>query len=447
VRFAQYVHCHNLASRVMPRQRAAHMHGKRGGKVEKQARVLFKPPSYSDQLCAFFRGTGTDIEGRTLEQILTWSDQLMEVCHDYIQWIFPTDESSKFNFDAPILDEDCQQAFRFNPDMNRNLRRSSQRFLQFLGLSADLVDRRDAEELRIERAPNFHQRLLMCWRGPANHNWKRISRALRCFGLVGMQEEQQALLACLVGVIVDYPGMVDEDAVGHWLNEACQKSRLNHEMTPGYVATILSSPNLFGRYCRQTLEQYDANRAGRLEFDEMLTLIRELHASLGLQPGAFNEIELAASISMIDRNESLPAHDFPRWFSNILETALAKLGEASGVAEEKNKASSVEVEEGLGPKHVMTCFQLPECTGIFDKHCFESHNTISADSNRVDHGCMITLESCEDLAMTADMVCQQESANPLAWLACREDKPSISCFSDTAALCGSPVHSRCLKVR
>jgi len=194
---------------------------------------VFQPPSSFDELCAFFRGKGMDIEGRTLEDMLTWSDTLWEVNHDHIQWMLPTDQPSKSNLDAPVLDEDCQRTFRLDQDMRRNLRRSAQRFLKFLGLSADLVDREEICALKIERAPNFEQRLLMGWKGPANHNWRRVSRALRCFRLVGMEEEQQALLACLEEIIADYPGMIDESAVDAWLKEACLQEHAATLAWPG----------------------------------------------------------------------------------------------------------------------------------------------------------------------------------------------------------------------
>jgi hypothetical protein len=41
------------------------------------------------QLLAFYRGEGTDAEGRFLKDIWTWTDDDLEAVHDFIQWLFP----------------------------------------------------------------------------------------------------------------------------------------------------------------------------------------------------------------------------------------------------------------------------------------------------------------------------------------------------------------------
>ncbi len=41
------------------------------------------------QLTDFYRGTGTDAEGRTLAEIWAYSDAELEGVHDFIQSLFP----------------------------------------------------------------------------------------------------------------------------------------------------------------------------------------------------------------------------------------------------------------------------------------------------------------------------------------------------------------------
>jgi hypothetical protein len=52
-------------------------------------------------LLDFYRGLGTDTEGRLLTDILAWPDAEFEEVHDFIQWRFP--EPSQYNPDAPLL--------------------------------------------------------------------------------------------------------------------------------------------------------------------------------------------------------------------------------------------------------------------------------------------------------------------------------------------------------
>eukprot|EP00411_Alexandrium_monilatum_P010857 CAMPEP_0175328390 /NCGR_PEP_ID=MMETSP0093-20121207/75526_1 /TAXON_ID=311494 /ORGANISM="Alexandrium monilatum, Strain CCMP3105" /LENGTH=154 /DNA_ID=CAMNT_0016625429 /DNA_START=1 /DNA_END=462 /DNA_ORIENTATION=+ len=119
----------------------------------------------------------------------------MEYVHDFIQWIFPTDEASKFNRHAPLLTADVVDVFLRDPEIRANLRRSFRRFLAFLGLEI----RATAQPMTVDKAKNFNRRVPTCWQAfgfMGNHNWLRISRVLHCLGMVQMEEEQQAFNCC-----------------------------------------------------------------------------------------------------------------------------------------------------------------------------------------------------------------------------------------------------------
>jgi len=171
------------------------------------------------QLIEFFQCKGTDDEDRTLEQIIKWDDQLWNCCHNHIQWVLPTDEPSRFNPDAPILDETLQAIFKEDRSLQNNLRRGLQRFMSFLGLSLE-GDFDLGERLQVVKASNFNRRTLTCWTGPDNHNWSRLSRALRCLGLVGMVREQRALYACLYKLVDEHPDMIESSTVNIWKERA-----------------------------------------------------------------------------------------------------------------------------------------------------------------------------------------------------------------------------------
>jgi hypothetical protein len=64
------------------------------------------------KLLDFYHLTGRDSEGRRLDDIWTWSDEELEHCHDFIQWMFPLDAPSSVNADAPLVTEQDRAAFR-----------------------------------------------------------------------------------------------------------------------------------------------------------------------------------------------------------------------------------------------------------------------------------------------------------------------------------------------
>ena len=51
----------------------------------------------------FYLGDKPDLEGRRIQQIWTWDFVELECVHDYIQWLFPLSEKSRFNSHAPNL--------------------------------------------------------------------------------------------------------------------------------------------------------------------------------------------------------------------------------------------------------------------------------------------------------------------------------------------------------
>jgi hypothetical protein len=136
------------------------------------------------QLIDFYRGEGTDAEGRRLDDILSWSNGRLEAVHDFIQWLFPLPEPSRFNPDAPLLTPDDIAAFRQDPALRNNLRRSFERILQFLGLQEQGGE--------VVEGPNLVRRAQGVWDHP-NHNWLRVTRILRSLHLLGLEAEAEAL--------------------------------------------------------------------------------------------------------------------------------------------------------------------------------------------------------------------------------------------------------------
>ena len=137
------------------------------------------------RLLDFYRGQGTDAEGRFLKDIWTWKDDDLEAVHDFIQWLFPLPEPSQFNPGAPLLNEKDFQSFKSEPILQANLMKSFERILTFVGFSL-------AKDGNVVEGDKFRTRIPEVWARP-NHNWLRISRILRSLTLLGMEVQAQAL--------------------------------------------------------------------------------------------------------------------------------------------------------------------------------------------------------------------------------------------------------------
>jgi hypothetical protein len=159
-------------------------------------------------LVDFYRGRAADSVGRQLADLWAWDDNELEVVHDFIQWLFPLPEASRFNPDAPLLSEDDITAFRAEPLLREHLLRSLQRFLAFLGLAAEA-------DGRVTEGPNFSVRVPDVWAYP-NHNWLRITRVLRCLRLLELEEQARALYRWLEATYRERRFPISADTVEFW---------------------------------------------------------------------------------------------------------------------------------------------------------------------------------------------------------------------------------------
>ena len=165
------------------------------------------------RIVEFYRGERTDTEGRLLQEIWDWSDGRLEAVHDFIQWLFPLPEPSRFNPDAPLLGQEDIAAFRKDEHLRANLRKSFARILTFLGL-------RQAQGGEVVEGENFAARAGDVWDSP-NHNWLRITRILRSLRLLGLETESEALYGRLEAFYRSRRFPIPADTFRYW-TEAVQ---------------------------------------------------------------------------------------------------------------------------------------------------------------------------------------------------------------------------------
>jgi hypothetical protein len=160
------------------------------------------------QLLAFYRGEGTDAEGRSLQRLWSWSNDELEQVHDFIQWMFPLREPSRFNPDAPLLTAADVAAFRGDAFLRSRLTKSFERILVFLGLSL-------AENGTVVEGPNFSERVPEIWATP-NHNWLRITRILKSLALLGLDREAKSLFRRLEAFYTEHQFPITADTFQYW---------------------------------------------------------------------------------------------------------------------------------------------------------------------------------------------------------------------------------------
>jgi hypothetical protein len=96
-------------------------------------------------LIPFYLGESADSSGRTIEDIWAWDFEDLECTHDYIQWLFPLAEQSRFNENAPLVTAEIVRVFQSDSRLQQNLRRSFAVMLRFYGLQSNELETNKVE--------------------------------------------------------------------------------------------------------------------------------------------------------------------------------------------------------------------------------------------------------------------------------------------------------------
>jgi hypothetical protein len=131
-------------------------------------------------LILFYLGSHPDDQGRFLSDILQQDDLWFEICHDYIQWLFPNKLASRVTPDAPTINSAVEKAFLEDDLLRNHLTASFHRMLSFYGL------KRTEEE--IAKAENWNSGKGN-WFTQNSHNNLRITRILKCLMTLGLKSE------------------------------------------------------------------------------------------------------------------------------------------------------------------------------------------------------------------------------------------------------------------
>jgi hypothetical protein len=143
-------------------------------------------------IVGFLEGVTPDNRGRLLSHIHQFSDEQMETTHDYIQWLFPTDQPSQSNYNAPVLSpfdiEDLQQSKR----AVANIKISAERFLGFLSRH------------------NY-------WISRYNHNHLRITRVITSLRLLAGDDDADQFLASILALVKGKEGQIGQKPIQFWM--------------------------------------------------------------------------------------------------------------------------------------------------------------------------------------------------------------------------------------
>ena len=198
--------------------------------------MLTSDQTVDSDIIRFFRGECGNNAGDTLEDILYWDDVRLEREHSFVQWLFPSNEPSMFNVDAPVLSREDEKAFRESKELQRKQHWCFCRMMQFFGYEVlDFGDKDYVELVVIEpsKGNRYPQHALEGF----NHNMLRITRILKSLRLTGNDRCFHALWEALQHI----RPQISLITWGHWERAANESlwSDLANKRNPGDLETIM----------------------------------------------------------------------------------------------------------------------------------------------------------------------------------------------------------------
>tara|TARA_B100001964_G_scaffold121302_1_gene134692 strand:+ start:283 stop:723 length:441 start_codon:yes stop_codon:yes gene_type:complete len=139
----------------------------------------------------FLSGEQPDIYNRYLENIWKMSDEDIESVHNFIQWIFPLNERSGANPEAPILTHQDIVRIKQSEISQQNIKKSSDWFLDFLTRNS-------------------------YWICQSNHNHLRITRAIKSLRLIHSDEEAESFKKNIMNLIQSNENKINPISLEFW---------------------------------------------------------------------------------------------------------------------------------------------------------------------------------------------------------------------------------------
>lgn len=138
------------------------------------------------QVVDFYRGDRGNQNGTLLEQMMQYTHGELEMDHDYVQWMFPSNETSMLNVDAPVLTKEESEIFHADLELRDKVKQSFIKMLDFFGF---YLAQDDNGTVLIEDLAGTDKRPQpQRWLHSFNHNMLRATRVLKCLRLTGLTE-------------------------------------------------------------------------------------------------------------------------------------------------------------------------------------------------------------------------------------------------------------------
>lgn len=147
------------------------------------------------KIVEFYRGERPNHMGVTLDEMMQFTHGQLEMDHDYVQWMFPSNEASMLNVEAPVLTKEEAYIISSDPELREKVKQSFIKMLDFFGFV--LTKDEEGSVLIEDMPPTEKRKQPQRWLMSFNHNMLRATRVLKCLRLCGLTEHALAFYNAL----------------------------------------------------------------------------------------------------------------------------------------------------------------------------------------------------------------------------------------------------------
>lgn len=190
-------------------------------------------------LASFLRGEEYIVihkEDLKYSDVLNKPNDYLESTHNWVQYVFPTDKKSKYNKSAPTIPLEELALLRKDKRIISNLQKAYERILDFYDNKYEDVK----------------------WITKNNHNFKRITRIIRCLRLFGLDDEANTFFTMIREKVAHEEAVSGKTIVSPKTIEYWEKANQKVEVEPIIPWIIRTFPrSKSGHFCPNCNESFE----------------------------------------------------------------------------------------------------------------------------------------------------------------------------------------------
>ena len=148
-----------------------------------------------------------------IKDIWNFTDRELERIHNYIQWIFPTDDPRNEQNGKPYVN--AEEILKFNEDSVEGIALRNRLLISYVWMMKVYGFDLNLSTKKLTRSDDYYAKTKN-WLNNGNHNYLRLTRIISCLKLLGLNDYALELFEMLKSVFEDNSGKIGNTTMNFW---------------------------------------------------------------------------------------------------------------------------------------------------------------------------------------------------------------------------------------